>query len=169
LNAFSQHSDFIILKKGRKTIQTFFSGRSIEFVTVNGAYRNGWITGIKNDSIYLKEYLIRQVPTTLGFTIADTAGSFSYIYHYNQVGKIGKDHKKFNVSGSGAALMGGGIVLTLASGVVFLADREKFSPELLGAAAGLGVIGYFMSKAGQKGIVIGKNNYRLEYMSTTVK
>ena len=165
--AIAQPSDFIILKKKDKTIKRFYAGTQMEFVTTTGAYRDALITRIANDSLYLQEFLIRRVPTQLGYFITDTAGSFRYVYHYNQVASIGKPQKGFNVRGSGAALLGGGIVLTLASGVVYLADREKFSPALLIASVGLGTLGYFMSKAGGKGIVIGKKNYSLEFIKLT--
>lgn len=159
-----QVSDFIILKKKDKTVKSYYTGTQIEFVTTSGVYRNGVITKVQNDSIFLREYIVRQGYTSMGFYVLDTAGSVSYAYPYKDIRRIGKESKGFNWSGSGAALLGGGILLTLASGVVYLADRDKFSPELLGAAAGLGIIGYFISKASGKGIVIGKKNYRLEYM-----
>ena len=163
----AQPSDFIILKKKDKTIRSYYAGTQIEFITTTGAYRNAVITRIMNDSIFLQEFIIRQIPTTLGFYITDTAGSYRFAYNYKQVASIGKQQKGFNVSGSGAALMGGGAVLILANGVVFLADRKKFSPALLIASAGLAAIGYFLSKSGSKGIVIGKHNYRLEYIKVT--
>ena len=75
--------------------------------------------------------------------------------------------KKFNVAGSGAALLGGGILLTLSSGVVYLADRKKFSPALMASSAALAVAGYFMSGSGTKGIVVGKKHYHLQYMSVS--
>ena len=163
-------SDFIILKKKNKTLKTFYTGSNIQFVTMSGAYRDAVITGIRNDSIFLQEFLIRRIPTTIGTFIVDTAGSFRFAYNYNDIHAFGSnEQKKFNVTGSGAALLGGGIILTLASGVVYLTDRDKFSPGLLIASVGLGTLGYFMSKSGSKGIVIGKKSYRLQYMSMTAK
>ena len=164
-DAYSQPSDFIILKKKNKTIHSYYTGTQIEFVTTNGVYKDAVITKIANDTIYLQEFLVRQVQTSLGFYITDTAGSFRYAYDYRQVGSIGKQQKGFNVRGSGAALFGGGTVLTLGSGIVYLADRKKFSPALLIASAALGALGYVMMKSGSKGIVIGKKNYKLEYIS----
>ncbi len=165
--ALAQPSDYIAVKKNGKTIRSYYAGVQIEMVTKTGAYRNALITKINNDSIYLREYLVRQVVTQFGFYVVDTAGSFSYIYHYKDIKSIGKKEKGFNVRGSGAALLGGGILLTVASGVVYLADREKFSPALMGASIGLAGIGYLMSKAGNKGIIIGKNKYQLDYIKLT--
>jgi hypothetical protein len=166
--AYSQPSDFIILKKKDKTVQSYYAGTQIEFVTTSGAYRNALINKIVHDSIFLQEFLIRTIPTTLGYYVVDTAGSFRYAYRYDEIGSIGpKEKKGFNVRGSGAALLGGGLVLTVASGVVYLADRQKFSPALLAASVGLAAVGYIMSRSGGKGIVIGKKNYHLEYINVT--
>lgn len=161
---FSQSSDFIILKKKNKTVRNIFAGSNIEFVSTNGAYRNAYINAIKNDSIFLQEFQVYRRPTTFGSYILDTVGSFRYVYHYNQIGSFGpRKQKGFNVSGSGAALMGGGALLTVASGVSYLADKEKFSPGLLAAAVGLGGLGYLMNSSSGKGMMIGKK-YRLQYM-----
>lgn len=160
--SFAQTGDFILFKHKDRTIKTFFSGSQINFTSVNGAYIEASITAIKNDTLYLKEFIIRQVPTQLGVYILDT--SFYYEkYHYRQILSIGKTGRRFDWNGSGAALMGGGMLLTVASGVVFLADNKKFSPELLGAAIGLGGIGYLMSRASGKGMIIGKK-YSLVYI-----
>ncbi len=140
---------------------------NISLTTESGAYINANINGINNDTIYLQEFIIRYIPTTIGTYIVDTAGSYHYKYHYNQVAAIGKKEKtNFNTRGSGAALLGGGAVLTLASGVIYVADRKKFSTPLLLASVGLGTLGYFMAK-GKKGgnaMVIGKK-YKLVYIN----
>lgn len=161
----AQNADFITVKKKGKTIQTIFAGRNIEFSTTSGAYISAFINGIKNDSLYLQEFLVQQLPTTFGTYILDTLGSYRYKFHYNQIAMLGKKPKRgFNVSGSGASLFGGGVLLTLASGVVYLADRKSFSPALLIASAGLGAFGYLLLKATGKPMIIGKK-YTLQYMS----
>ncbi|MEO7522513.1 MAG: hypothetical protein ABIT58_00385 [Ferruginibacter sp.] len=163
--SFGQTSDFIILKKKDKPVRSYFPGTQIEFVSTTGAYRNAVITGIYEDTLFMKEYIIRTMITQFGFYVTDTLGSYSYAYNYHDIKSIGKKEKTgFNVRGSGAALLGGGLLLTVASGVVYLADRKKFSPALLGASVGLAGLGYLMSQAGSKPIVIGKKKYRLEYV-----
>ena len=128
---------------------------------------DGRISRIQNDTIYLQEFITRYLPTNFGTYIIDTLGSHRYQYHYNQIAAIGKtENRGFNYRGSGAALLGGGIVLTLASGIVYLVDRQKFSAPLLIASATLGVIGYFLAKGRNSGIVIGKK-YKLVYISVT--
>jgi hypothetical protein len=164
--SFSQSADFIQLKKNNKTITTFYSGMNMAFTAESGAYIDALINGIKNDTLYLQQFIIRYLPTTIGTYIVDTVGSYHYKYHYNQIVAIGQKEKtNFNVKGSGAALFGGGVLLTLASGVVYVADKEKFSAPLLLASVGLGTLGYFMAK-GKKGsgMLIGKK-YKLVYMN----
>ena len=168
--AFSQSADFIQLKKNNKTITTFYSGMNMAFTAESGAYIDALINGIKNDTLYLQQFIIRYLPTTIGTYIVDTVGSYHYKYHYNQIVAIGQKEKtNFNVKGSGAALFGGGVLLTLASGVVYVADKEKFSAPLLLASVGLGTLGYFMAK-GKKGsgMLIGKK-YKLVYMNMSNK
>jgi hypothetical protein len=169
--SFSQSADFIILKKKNKTIATFYSGGHIAFTAQSGTFINALINGIKNDTLYLQEFVIRYLPTTFGTYIVDTVGSYHYKYHYNQIAAIGKKERtNFNVKGSGAALLGGGAVLTLASGVIYVVDRKKFSAPLLLASVGLGTLGYFMAKGkkGGDGMFIGKK-YRLVYMNMSNK
>ncbi len=164
-NAYAQGSDFILLKKKNKAVKIFYKSDNIEFVTTNGAYRNALITDIKNDSIYLQEFLISRVLTTIGTFIIDTVGSFRYKYYYKEIYHFDRENKKFNVAGSGGTLLGGGSLLTIASGVVYLIDKKDFSPTLLATGAGLAAVGYLMSKGSNKGITIGKKNYHLQYIN----
>lgn len=164
---YAQPSDFIALKKKGRTFRSYYSGTNIEFITNTGAYRNALINRIYNDTLFLQEFEVRLLPTTFGTYIRDTVGSYRFKYHYNQVASLGPKKQKFNWSGSGSSLMGGGVLLMLGSGVVYLADRNSFSPGLFGAAAVLTGIGYLLNKAGSKGIVPGRKKYTLEYMDVT--
>jgi hypothetical protein len=162
IQSFAQSSDFILFKNKDRTMATWFTGTDIRFTDKNGAYLEGKIIAIRNDSIFLKQYIIRQLPTQLGIYILDTT-YYYYQNHYNQVKAIGKSGRHFDWAASGGVLMGGGILLTVASGVVYLADNKKFSPELLIAAVGLTGVGYLLSRQAGKGMVIGKK-YSLLYV-----
>ncbi len=117
----------------------------------------------------MQEYIIRYLPTTIGTYILDTAGSYHYKIHYNQIKIIGKKQKRgFSIKASGASLFGGGALLTLANGVVYLFDRKNFSPRLLIASAALGTIGYFLATSGKEQLIIGKK-YSLVYMNMSYK
>jgi len=170
-SSFSQSADFIQLKKKNKLVTTFYSGMDISFTAQSGANINAHINGIENDTLYLQEFIIQYLPTTFGTYIIDTFVSYRNKYRYNKVAAIGKKEKtNFNTKGSGAALFGGGALLTLASSVVYVADRKKFSPPLLLTSVGLGTLGYFMAKGkkGGSGMVIGKK-YKLVYMNMNNK
>lgn len=164
---FAQPSDFILFRHKERTVQTFFSGGQIKFTSINGAYIEANILAIRNDSLYLQQYITRPVMTQLGVYVLDTSFYYS-AYHYKQIASIGKSGRRFDWGGSGGALMGGGLLLTVASGVVYLADNKKFSPELLAASVGLFGVGYLLSRSGSKGMVIGKK-YSLVYIKATEK
>lgn len=163
---FSQSTDFILFKKNHKTIGTYYAGSNISFTNEQGSYIEALITQIKNDTLFLRQFVIQQIPTNLGVYVLDTVASYRYQYHYNQIKAIGRTGRKFNLSGSAATLVGGGILLTVASAIVYFADREKFSPELMLGGVALGGIGYLMAKLGGKGMVIGKR-YSLIYVSVS--
>jgi hypothetical protein len=164
-NIFAQPSDFITLKKKGKTIKTFFAGNSISFITTSKAnFFNVQINNIRNDSIFVTEFFITQVPTRLGVYVLDTVARYKYSFNYKEVGTVYNDKKGFNFSGSGASLMGGGLLIMVISGVIYLVDRSKFSLPLVGAAAGLGLIGYFLTRLQTTNYKIGKK-YQLNYIS----
>ncbi len=160
---FAQSSDVILLKRNNKTIKRYFAGSDIDLTTTTGVYISATITKIKNDSLFLKQYVVRQTPTQLGVFVLDTVTTYYYKYHYNQVKAIGKTGRRFNLSASAASLLGGGALLTVAGGIVYLVDRKNFSPSLMIASASLATIGYVLAKTGGKGIIIGKK-YSLVYL-----
>lgn len=161
---FAQSSDVILLKRNSKTIKRYFAGTNIDLTTKTGVYLSAEIEKIKNDTLFLKQYDIRQIPTQLGVYILDTVATYHYKYHYNDVYAIGRNKKGFNMSGSAATLLGGGMLLTVANGIVFLADRKKFSPGFMIVSASLAGLGYLMAKTGGKGMVIGKK-YSFVYLA----
>lgn len=166
-SAIAQQADFILLKKKTKTVLTYYSGMNIQLTVESGAYFDALINGIKDDTLYLQQFIIRYLPTNIGTYIIDTVGSYRYKYHYQQIVAIGKaERSNFNLRGSGAALFGGGALIALGSGVVYLADRERFSSTLMLSAIGLGTLGYFMLKGKKNGnaMLIGKK-YQLVYMN----
>jgi len=162
----TKSADFILFKKNGTTIGSYYKGNDIAFTNPDGVYIEAKITDIKHDSLFLQQFIIQQVPTSLGVYVLDTVGSYRYIYNYKQIKAIGRTGPKFNLSGSAASLVGGGAVLAVASGVIYLADREKFSPPLLIGSLGLMGAGYLMAKLGGKGMVMGKK-YNLVYVEVT--
>jgi hypothetical protein len=165
-SSYSQSTDFLLLKKRDRTIATYYVGNHITFTTVTGAYIDADITQIRNDTLYLQQFIIQQVPTTLGVYVLDTTGSYRFQYHYNQIKAIDNASNHFDLSASGASLIGGGAVIVLASGIVYLADNKDFSPALLIAGVALAGVGYIIGKSNGKGMLIGKK-YKLIYIQAS--
>ena len=142
LHGHSQVSDFIAVKKKNNiSVKTFFPGLPISFITTAKRTVNGTITDIRHDSIFVKEWDIRIVPTTLGVTMIDTAGSFIIGLHYKEIEKIDvSDRMKFQQALLGPILIIGGsgyIALNLINGA-YLKEPVTDSKNLgkLGVAAG---------------------------------
>lgn len=163
----AQPSDILILKKNQRTLQTFFPGNQIDFNT-SGGYYSGVIKSINRDSLFLIYYDIKQMPTNLGVYILDTVAKYPFAVNYKEITGFGKNrNNKFNWSGSGAALLGGGTLLTVVGLGTWLFtkpnSRYYASPYLVGGAAVLAGIGYLLLKTNGKGIILGKK-YSLEYI-----
>jgi len=161
--SFAQTADFILFKKRSRTIASYFAGTNIGFVTTSGNYLQANITQIKNDTLFLKEYVVRKIQTQLGFYIIDTVNTYLYKYHYNEIKSIAKSGTRFDIAASGGVLMGGGVLLMAGSAVVYLADNKRFSPELMAAAAVLTGIGYLLSRVDNSKVNIGKK-YTIVYV-----
>lgn len=164
----AQPSDLLILKKHNRTIQTFFPGNEIDLKT-SAQYFSGVIRSISHDSLFLIQYDIRQVPTNLGVYMLDTVSTYPFSVHYKQIIGFGKTKKnQFDWSGSGGALLGGGVLLTTVGLGTWLFTKPNTqyyaSPYLVGGAAVLGGIGYLLAKSGSKGMMLGKK-YSLEYIT----
>jgi len=162
-----QPSDILILKKNKRTLQTFFPGNEISFNTSSGYY-SGIIKSINRDSLFLIYYDIKQMPTNLGVYILDTIATYPFAVNYKEITGFGKNrNNKFNWSGSGGALLGGGLLITTVGlGTwIFTKPNSRYyaSPYLVGGAALLAGIGYLLLKSNGKGIVLGKK-YSLEYI-----
>ncbi|MEI9935519.1 MAG: hypothetical protein WDM71_11875 [Ferruginibacter sp.] len=155
-----------MIKKKDITIASYTSGNHISFISTDGANVDADIVKIHDDTLYLRESVVRQVPTTLGVYMLDTTNTYFLQYHYNEIKSIDKTGRHFDIAASGISLLSGGVLLTVASGVVYLADRSHFSSALLIAGATLGVVGYFMSKHNNDGMKIGKK-YSLEYVDVS--
>ena len=163
----SQSSDLLILKKNERTLQTFFPGNEIIFST-STRYYDAYIQSINHDSLFLIQYDVRPVPTSLGIYVLDTLGTYPFAVNYKEITGLGKyGNKKFDWSGSGGALLGGGVLLTTVGlGTwIFTKPNTRYyaSPYLVGGAALLTGVGYFLAKSTGRKLPLGKK-YSLEYI-----
>jgi len=160
-------SDLLILKKNNRTIQSFFPGTEMNFST-SVRYYEGTITDIKRDSVYFVQYDIRHVYSpNLGVFLLDTVSTYHFVVPYKDIISIGKNTKNFNWNASGAALFGGGVLLTTAGLItwIFAKPNTRYyaRPQLVIGAAVLGGIGYLLLKSGHKTMKLGKK-YTLRYI-----
>lgn len=166
-SAQSQTSDFIVLRKNGKIVTTYMTGKKISLITYSGV-TGGTIDRIANDSIYLNQYDIRFVPGYGNVSKLDTVATYhTQVALRDVTGLTNSPDKKFNWSGSGGALLGGGTLITLfgLGTWVFSRPNSEYyaSPYLVGSAAVLAAAGYLMIRAGAKGILLGKK-FTLEYV-----
>jgi hypothetical protein len=164
----AQGSDLLILKKNGRTVKTFFPGNEIIFNTTT-RYYDAVIQSINHDSLFLVQYDVKQMPTSLGVYMLDTLGTYSFAVNYKEITGLGKfADKKFDWPGSGGALLGGGVLLTTVGlGTwIFTKPHTRYyaSPYLVGGAALLAGIGYLLAKSNGKKMVLGKK-YVLRYIS----
>ncbi len=150
-----QASDFISVKKrNNRTIKTFFPGLNISFITTFKRPVSGLITDIRHDSIFVKMWDIRVVPTTLGVTMLDTAGSYIIGLHYKDIEKIDvSDRMKLQQVILGPILIIGGagyIALNLINGAYMkqpVTDSKNLGKlEIAAGAIGAGLLVNYIRK-----------------------
>ena len=152
LLTFSQQSDFIVLKKwNNRTIKTFYTGAFISGQTYNGFNINGFITAIRNDSVFIRQEERRLMSTDFG-TVLDTItftigidyreiSRFNYTSKYKWGGKRG-----FVQVALPKIMMIGGIGFIVLESVNTIYRKESFNEDnkllTLGIAAGVAAAGY---------------------------
>lgn len=170
VNLFSFHThaqdDLLILKKNNRTVKTFYPGTEIDFSTAT-RYYEAYVTSVANDSVYLVQYDIRRVMTNVGAIILDTVAQYHFGVNYHDILSLQKKTKNFNWGGSGAALFGGGAVLTVAGLATWIFSKPNTRyyarPAFVIGSAAIATIGYFMMKSNGKTWKLGKK-YSLHYI-----
>ncbi|MDF2191006.1 hypothetical protein [Paraflavitalea sp. CAU 1676] len=151
---FSQQSDFLVLKKrNNRTIKTYYTGAFISGETHNGFRINGFITDIRNDSVFFRQEERQQVGTDFGTTL-DTVVyhlgiDYREIKRYNYSDKYVWGGKKgFVQVALPKIMMIGGVGYIILESVNTIYRKESFSDDGkllgMGIAAGIAVAGYLM-------------------------
>jgi hypothetical protein len=153
VTGFSQASDFLVVKKkNNRTLKTYFPGLPITFEMVNKAWVDGYVMAIRNDSVFVKEYDVRSVPTIWGVSMLDTAGTYVVAVHYTDIGRMVFDKKPppFSFITDGTILMIGGLgygVLNVVNGKYLhepITDKDNI--KSLGIALGVAGAGFVLHK-----------------------
>lgn len=165
----AQMSDFISVKKPNgRTVKTFMPGNPIQLTTIEGRGFEGWITQIRNDSVFIKVYDIRTLPTQFGTTMVDTVGSFQFGLPYQNIFRIEvKDRNSFNFITNGTIFMIGGLgyaALNVINGAYLkepLTDSQNLTS--LGIALGVAGAGYLLNRIDHHKKNTGKK-YKIVYV-----
>ncbi|WP_315819036.1 hypothetical protein [Paraflavitalea speifideaquila] len=153
LLSYTQQSDFIVLKKwNNRTIKTFYPGAFISAQTHQGYNINGFITDIRNDSLFIRQEETRLRGTEFG-TELDTVRfaigiDYREISRFNYSGKYqwGGRKKGFAQIVVPKIMMVAGVGYIILETVNTIYRKESFNDDgklvTLGVAAAVAVAGY---------------------------
>jgi hypothetical protein len=169
--AFSQASDFItVSKKNNRTVKTYFPGLPITLQTTSKTWVDGYITAIRNDSIFIKQYDIRTVPTIWGVTKLDTAGSYIIPLHYREIERVlfDKRGKPFSFVTNGTLMMIGGAGYALLNVVngkyLHQSITDPVNMKSLGIALGVAATGFLLNRLSTYNYNHFGRKYHLDYI-----
>ncbi|HEY4150083.1 MAG TPA: hypothetical protein VGM41_14185 [Chitinophagaceae bacterium] len=150
---FPQASDFIVVKKhNNRTIKSFFTGLPITLETTYESVVSGYITDIRNDSVFVKEYDVKTVPTMWGVTMLDTASSYIVGVHYKEIKKIdvGENDGAFQYVTNGTIFLIGGVgygLLNVVNGAYLHESiTDSKNARSLSIAGGVAVFGFILNR-----------------------
>jgi hypothetical protein len=158
----AQTGDMIVIKRKGVSVKTFMKGLYATFRTTGGEFINAQIYDLKNDSIYFKEIIVRQVPTQWGVSRMDTMATVYRGLHYTEIASVPKRKQSFSYLRNGTLLMIGGagyVGLNVVNSAIVkypLFSKEN-APRLIGGAAAFAV-GKLMQKLYKSEIKIGRKN-----------
>lgn len=140
--ATAQLSDIIsIRKKNGRVVKTLGAGSPVHFITTGGYPIDGYISVVKDDSVFITSYDIRSFPTRWGVYAVDTFATYLSGYAFRDIVKIRIREKKFSqVSIPRLMMIGAGafFILNVVNGPYL--DQPFGDPEnltTLGVSAGI--------------------------------
>ena len=153
-------TNVLLLQKRNKTFKSYYEGHYITLETVDKNFADGVITGIKNDSIYIRHFDIQKSYSDYGGIYFDTAFRYTTAIHYKDIGAILILNPKSNRKTNGTILMiaGGGVMVLGAVNGLYRGDPPKdwYKPSGYITAAVLFVLGFWLKRSTDKRYSIGK-------------
>jgi hypothetical protein len=166
--------DFIVLKKrNNRTLKTYGQGSFLSAKTSNGFQLNGFITAIRNDSIFIRQQETKLVATDFGQTIDTVFYTFGFdhriitaFYFSDQYG-TNMRKRGFAQATLPIIMIAGGtgyIVLELVNTVYRKESLNEGNKLLsLGIAAGIAATGIFLQTMNNRKDKVG-NKYKVVYV-----
>jgi hypothetical protein len=148
----AQSLDYIsVRKQNGRALKNFYTGSDILLQQTNGAYLQGPVKAIRNDSIYVTVYDIRYYPTQFGTYVRDTISTTHVGIRHPEIQRIFLNPRRgfFKRLGGPLLMIGGGgyIVLNVINGLAYdgsVTDSKNL--RKLGTAAGAFGIGFLLTK-----------------------
>jgi hypothetical protein len=163
----AQTGDMIVIKKDGKGVKTFMKGLVATFKTTSGNWVNAQVYDLRNDSIFFKDIIVRQVPTQWGVPRLDTMATVIRGLHYEEISSIPKRAESFSFVRNGTLFMIGGAgyvgLNVVNSAIVPYPLFSKDNTPGLIAGAGVFGLGKLMQKLNKSEITVGKK-YTLYYL-----
>lgn len=163
----AQNSDILLLRKGNRTIRSFFKGSQIEFYTQEKTFVHGVVDSIKRDSLFLLYYDAQMVPTALGGMVLDTLGVYNMNYSLKNIYSFPARQKGFPLVTGGTLFMVGGAAYLALNIVNTLREKEPVFgkdnlPRVLGGVGAV-ALGWLLHKTHSTENRIGRK-YKLKYL-----
>ena len=161
----AQLSDIITVKKKGRVVKNFGAGSKIHFTTINYEDIDGYISLVRDDSVFIKQYNIRMVPTQQGFNYIDTVAVYQSGYRYTDISSIQLYNRRGFLDGKlSTILMIGGAGYLLLNAV----NRDhKFSEpsnlRTMAISAGVFGVGLLLNKTVRDSRFTGPK-HRIEYI-----
>lgn len=150
--SFAQSLDYIsVRKKNGAVLKNFFSGSEMMLQTTEGAYLQGPIKTVRNDTVYLTLYDIRFMPTVYGGFVRDTLTTTTAGVYYKDIKRIQLNTRRNFSQRNGPGLLmlagGGYLALNVLNGAFYkggVSGNERI--KRIGTGAALFGVGYLLQK-----------------------
>jgi hypothetical protein len=167
--AFAQN-DLLVMKKQNQIVQTWVRGSSITFQFSNKQWLQGIIKAIRNDSLLLDIYVLRQVPNQFGMPTVDTGKIGLLKLHTKEIYAMPKRKQGGSIFTNGALFkIAGGAFIFFNITNSLINGEQVFGPDnlpSLGIAVGLIGVGMILGATHKTEIVLGKK-YTLVTINTS--
>jgi hypothetical protein len=166
----AQLNGVVVLKKNRKTIERYFEGKSIEFITKYDQHVSGLITGVVKDTLLIRFIDVQQRANYWGLPTMDTLREVPLAFAFSDITTIVKVRTHLNYTADGIILMAAGVGLLVVDAVNTAYYKQPASDMFSGAdiyiSLGLIGLGAWMVSLQVKHYHLG-NKYHLEYLAFT--